>query len=65
LAYGVAAAAAQNCKLIRIDEWRVLADIPQPVLEGRINGRPVGILIDTGMAGQEGALLERCGRYWR
>lgn len=59
LAYGAAAAAAQNCRLIRIDEWSVLPDIPQPVLEGTINGRPIGVLIDTGMAGEEGALLER------
>jgi hypothetical protein len=59
LAYGAAATAAQNCKLIRIDEWTVLPDIPTPVLIGKINGHPVGVLVDTGMAGKEGALLER------
>jgi predicted aspartyl protease len=59
LAYGAAATAAQNCKLIRIDEWTVLPDIPTPVLIGKINGHPVGVLIDTGMARSEGAVLER------
>ncbi|HET7364189.1 MAG TPA: pepsin/retropepsin-like aspartic protease family protein, partial [Burkholderiales bacterium] len=59
LAYGVAAAQPQNCKLIRIDEWAVLPNIATPVIEGIINGHRVGVLIDTGMAAKEGALLER------
>ena len=59
LVHAIDATGAQNCKLIRIDEWAVLPDIPSPVLEGSINGHRVGVLIDTGMAGEQGALLER------
>lgn len=59
LAHGIATAAPQNCKLIRIDEWAVLPNLPTPVTIGKINGHPVGMLIDTGMARSEGALLER------
>ena len=53
------AAEPQNCKLVRIDEWAVRPEIPTPVLEGRINGQRVGVLIDTGATPKEGALMHR------
>ena len=59
LAPGTVAAQSQNCKLARIDEWKVVPNLPTPVIEGRINGRRIGVLIDTGMSIREGALLER------
>ena len=48
LVSGPAAAAASDCKLIRIEEWPVRLERNLPVVDGEINGNKVGILIDTG-----------------
>ena len=39
---------AEGCQLIKIAEWAVRRGVAQPVVEGRINGNPVGMMIDTG-----------------
>ena len=38
---------AAACQLMRIAEWPVRPGSQQPVLEGEINGRKLGILLDT------------------
>jgi len=48
LAVGPAAAAASDCKLIRIEEWPVRMERNLPIIDGEINGNKVAILIDTG-----------------
>lgn len=48
-----------QCKLIRIDEWKVRGDAALPVFEGAVNRHRIPVLLDTGMALREGALLER------
>jgi predicted aspartyl protease len=45
---GAAAAAPQDCKLMRIEEWTVRLERNLPLIEGEINGKKVGILLDTG-----------------
>jgi predicted aspartyl protease len=47
------------CKLVPIDEWKVRADAPSPIVDGLINGQKIDVLLDTGMTLREGALLER------
>jgi predicted aspartyl protease len=37
-----------KCKLLRIAEWPVRLERNLPILEGTINGKKVGILLDTG-----------------
>jgi predicted aspartyl protease len=41
-------AAAQDCKLVRIEEWPVRLERNLPIIDGEINGKKVGILLDTG-----------------
>src|SRR5260370_5147228 len=48
LAMGEAAAAPQDCKLVRIEEWPVRLERNLPIIDGEINGQKVGILLDTG-----------------
>jgi predicted aspartyl protease len=49
LSLAVAAGAAHaECKLVRIQEWTVRLEHNLPVMDGEINGKKVGILIDTG-----------------
>jgi predicted aspartyl protease len=48
LAAGHAAAAPQDCKLVRIEEWPVRFERNLPVIDGEINGQKVAILIDSG-----------------
>jgi hypothetical protein len=48
LAAGQAIAAAPECKLVRIEEWKVRTERNLPVIDGEINGNKVTILIDTG-----------------
>jgi predicted aspartyl protease len=48
LSCGSAAAAPQDCKLVRIEEWPVRLERDLPIIDGEINGQRVGILIDTG-----------------
>lgn len=43
-----AVAAAGNCKLVRIAEWPVNIDRNRIVVQGAVNGQPIGILLDTG-----------------
>src|SRR5882672_666012 len=43
-----AAAAPQDCKLVRIEEWPVRLERNLPIIDGEINGQKVGILLDTG-----------------
>ncbi len=43
-----AAAEAGKCKVARIAEWPLRTEQYRPVLDGAINGRKIGILIDTG-----------------
>ncbi|TMH70153.1 MAG: hypothetical protein E6H57_08165 [Betaproteobacteria bacterium] len=45
---GSAAAAPQDCKLMRIEEWPVRLERNLPIIDGEINGQKVGILLDTG-----------------
>ena len=42
------AAAPSSCTLVRVAEWHVRPTLGQPIVEGTINGHPVGIMIDTG-----------------
>ena len=42
------AAAAPDCKLVRIEEWQVRMERNLPIIDGEINGGKVGILVDTG-----------------
>jgi len=49
LAAPAALAQAPRCQLVRIAEWPVrLQGGGHPVIEGEVNGRKVGILLDTG-----------------
>ena len=43
-----AAAEAGKCKVVRIAEWPLRAGSYKPVFDGTINGRKIGILVDTG-----------------
>src|SRR5882672_8029009 len=42
-----AAAAPQDCKLVRIEEWPVRLERNLPLIDGEINGQKVAILLDT------------------
>jgi predicted aspartyl protease len=42
------AADPPKCKLVRIAEWPVRLQRGLPIMEGAINGRKVGVLLDTG-----------------
>jgi predicted aspartyl protease len=48
LSCGSAAAAPQDCKLVRIEEWPVRLERNLPIIDGEINGQKIGILLDTG-----------------
>ena len=50
---------AAACKLMRIDEWKLKHDGVVPVLDGVVHGQRIQVLLDTGMALREGALLDR------
>lgn len=45
---GLAAAAPQDCKLVRTQEWTVRLERNLPVIDGQINGQKIAILIDSG-----------------
>jgi predicted aspartyl protease len=45
-----AAAFAQGCKLVKIEEWAVRQERGLPVIDGEINGQKIAILLDTGTA---------------
>jgi predicted aspartyl protease/tetratricopeptide (TPR) repeat protein len=43
-----ALATAQQCQLVRIAEWEVNLQGGLPIIEGAINGKKIGVLLDTG-----------------
>ncbi len=47
---GGAAAETGKCKVAGIAEWPLRAEDRRPVIDGAINGRKIGILLDTGSA---------------
>lgn len=56
---GAAASEPTGCKLVRIAEWKVRStESFSPIIDGEINGKKVGILIDTGAAS---SILSRSG----
>jgi predicted aspartyl protease len=48
LASDLAVAASSNCKMIRLAEWPVQMKHNALIVEGAINGRTVGVMLDTG-----------------
>jgi predicted aspartyl protease len=44
----MAVAAASNCKLVRIEEWPVRQERGHLFVDGAVNGRKIGIILDTG-----------------
>jgi predicted aspartyl protease len=48
LASGLAIAASSNCKMVRLAEWPVQVKHNALIVEGAINGRKVGVMLDTG-----------------
>ena len=48
LASGLAVAASSNCKMVRLAEWPVQMKHNALIVEGAINGRKVGVMLDTG-----------------
>ena len=48
LAFPAAGADAPKCRLLRVAEWPVKLERGLPIIEGAINGKKVGILLDTG-----------------
>jgi predicted aspartyl protease len=47
-ASAVSAAESGPCKLAKLDQWSTWANQPWAIVDGSINGRPTGILLDTG-----------------
>jgi predicted aspartyl protease len=50
IASAASAAASTKCKLVLLAEWKLRTGEWQPVIDGAINGQPIGILLDTGAA---------------
>jgi predicted aspartyl protease len=48
IASGICTAAPSECKLIRIAEWPVRLEHNKLIVDGAINGRKIGIMLDTG-----------------
>src|SRR5258708_14183045 len=48
LAFPLLAADPPKCQLVRIFEWPVQLKGGLPVIEGSINGKKIGVLLDTG-----------------
>lgn len=59
------AAEPAKCRLLKIAEWPVKLERDLPVIEGAINGRQVGILLDTGASVSllTNAAAERLGLF--
>src|SRR5438552_19190943 len=47
LAFPLLAADPPKCRLVRIDDWPVQLIRGLPVIEGSINGKKIGVLLDT------------------
>ncbi|TMH66783.1 MAG: hypothetical protein E6H55_01165 [Betaproteobacteria bacterium] len=72
IASGICTAAPSECKFMRIAEWPVRLEHNKLIVDGAINGRKIGIMLDTG-AGQSlilrsaairlGLTLRRASRY--
>jgi predicted aspartyl protease len=69
---GICTAAPSDCKLIRIAEWPVRLEHNKLIVDGAINGRKIGIMLDTGAerslilrsaAIRLGLTLRRSSRY--
>jgi hypothetical protein len=65
-------AAPSDCKLVRIAEWPVRLEHNKLIVDGSINGRKIGIMLDTGAqlslimrsaAIRLGLTLQRASRY--
>lgn len=41
---------APKCRLAQIAEWKVKLGTNQPIIDGAINGKPIGVMLDTGAA---------------
>ena len=72
IASGICAAAPPECKFIRIAEWPVRLEHNKLIVDGAINGRKIGIMLDTGAqlslilrsaAIRLGLTLRRSSRY--
>jgi Aspartyl protease len=72
IASGICTAAPSECKLIRIAEWPVRLEHNKLIVDGAINGRKIGIMLDTGAqrslilrsaAVRLGLTLRRSSRY--
>src|SRR2546421_8426730 len=48
LAFPALAADSPKCKLVQIADWPVQLIYRQPVIGGSINGKKIGVLLDTG-----------------
>jgi predicted aspartyl protease len=48
IASGICTAAPSECKLTRIAEWRVRLEHNKLIVDGAINSRKIGIMLDTG-----------------
>jgi predicted aspartyl protease len=63
-----AAGEAPKCKFVRLAEWTLRDNYYRPVIDGEINGKKVGVLLDTGAAFSliRGSAVERLGlsRQW-
>ena len=48
LASAPSAAPSGACTLTRVAEWQVRPTQGQPIIDGALNGQPIGIMVDTG-----------------
>jgi hypothetical protein len=48
IASGICTAATSECKLVRIAEWPVRLEHSKLIVDGAINGRKIGVMLDTG-----------------
>lgn len=46
----MAVAAASNCKMVQIADWPVRFERNRLIVDGAINGQPIGVMLDTGAA---------------
>src|SRR5215471_9384886 len=46
--HSLSAAADAQCKLVLVEEWKVRWVNNHIIIDGAINGQPVGVMLDTG-----------------